>query len=231
MSNVVTGFVSKMLRRVYLKFQGLKFSDSESYWNNRYKHGGSSGRGSYGELAAYKAEVLNDFISKHEVKSVIEFGCGDGNQLGLIKCDEYHGFDVSPEAIETCKRLYKRDGNKTFDLVTDYHGTLADLVLSLDVIYHLVEDSVFEKYITRLFSASEKYVIVYSSNTEEQAVQQGPHVKHRKFTHWIEDNIEGWCLAQHVQNRYSQGMNSDEGSIADFFVYAKKWFSDHREVV
>src|SRR5215207_6091130 len=59
------------------------FHGSEDYWITRYATGGNSGAGSYNKLAEYKAEVLNDFVKRHNVESVIEYGCGDGNQLKL----------------------------------------------------------------------------------------------------------------------------------------------------
>ena len=54
---------------------------SSKYWNERYKHGGNSGDGSYGHLAEYKAEIINDFIEENQIHNIIEFGSGDGNQL------------------------------------------------------------------------------------------------------------------------------------------------------
>jgi hypothetical protein len=51
------------------------------YWENRYKNGGNSGEGSYALKAEYKANVLNNYIQKLNIKSIIEFGCGDGNNL------------------------------------------------------------------------------------------------------------------------------------------------------
>jgi hypothetical protein len=41
--------------------------------------------GSYGKFAAFKAEVLNAFVQEMRVDTVIEFGCGDGNQLTLAR--------------------------------------------------------------------------------------------------------------------------------------------------
>ena len=55
-----------------------------SYWENRYKNNGNSGAGSYGRLAEFKADVINNFIAENKITSVIEFGCGDGNQLSLF---------------------------------------------------------------------------------------------------------------------------------------------------
>ena len=44
--------------------------------------------GSYNRLSYYKAEVVNAFITEHRLKSCIR-GCGDGNQLSLMKYSNY----------------------------------------------------------------------------------------------------------------------------------------------
>ena len=36
----------------------------ENFWDTRYKSGGNSGNGSYGESAEHKAAVINDYIKK-----------------------------------------------------------------------------------------------------------------------------------------------------------------------
>jgi hypothetical protein len=35
------------------------FSGTQSYWEERYANGGNSGQGSAGQLADFKAEILN----------------------------------------------------------------------------------------------------------------------------------------------------------------------------
>jgi protein O-GlcNAc transferase len=58
----------------------------------RYEMNGNSGAGSYGRLANFKAEVINEFVKIRLVKTVIELGMGDGNQLQLSECPYYNGF-------------------------------------------------------------------------------------------------------------------------------------------
>src|ERR1041385_8036217 len=75
---------------------------SAQYWEARYREGGNSGDGSYGRLASFKAQVLNDFVARNQIRSVVEFGCGDGNQLSLAQYPKYLGLDVSPTAVLNC---------------------------------------------------------------------------------------------------------------------------------
>jgi len=196
-------------------FHSKKTFDSGAYWEARYASGRTSGEGSYGELASFKAKVLNHFVDTHDIETVIEHGCGDGNQLTLTNYRSYLGFDVSTTAVNKCREKFKDDQSKRFELVSDYHGEKADLTLSLDVLYHLVENDIFHAYMERLFSSAEKYVIIYSNNLDRGSAKNKAHVRFRKFTDWIESNAPGWTLAQRVENPYKQV------STADFYIYSK----------
>jgi hypothetical protein len=198
-----------------------RFTSSESYWLRRYEKGGTSGQGSYDRLAEYKAEILNRFVAEHRIQSVIEFGCGDGNQLRLADYPDYTGYDISPIALERCRLLFGDDPTKHFHEMREYTGEQAELSLSLDVIYHLIEDPVFETYMRQLFDASTRYVIIYSSNHDEQRDVVVAHVRHRRFTPWVEQNIPGWKLMQHIPNRYTFDDDPVFGSFAEFYVYER----------
>jgi hypothetical protein len=171
------------------------FEGSAGYWDRRYKLGSDSGAGSYGRSAAHKAEFVNGFVAEHGIESVIEFGCGDGNQLSLASYPHYLGFDVSVEAIRTCSARFQGDSTKQFKLVEEYAGERADLTLSLDVIFHLVEDPVFDSYMRLLFDAADRYVIVYATNTGRRTPLDRAHVRHRRFTDWTAMRSE-WTLMQ-----------------------------------
>ena len=198
---------------------------SAKYWNERYVNGGNSGAGSYNRLAEYKAKIINDFVKKEHIKTVIEWGCGDGNQLSLANYPSYIGYDVSPQAIKICKKKFKNDSSKKFTCseALFFKPTTAELSLSLDVLYHLIEDDVFDKYMKQLFSSSEKYVIIYSCNDTDY-VAEATHVKHRKFTQWVTENVgQNWTLKDVIKNKYPFNTNDpDNTSWSDFFIYEKK---------
>lgn len=218
--------VGAVARRIYRALGARKdasepFPGSAAYWEKRYSAGGNSGVGSYARFAEFKADILNAFVAKHGVKSVIEFGCGDGNQLTLAEYPSYLGVDVSRTALDKCKALFKSDAHKSFLLMSEYNGELADLALSLDVIYHLVEDDVYENHMRTLFQASNRFVIIYASDSEDEQRSDGTHVRHRKFTQWIRTNVANWKLMEHVPNRYPYRGDYRTGSFSDFFIYEK----------
>jgi hypothetical protein len=217
------------LRQHLWRGAGKSFSGSANYWESRYQSGGTSGNGSYGQFALFKAEVLNHFIAEKQIDSVMEFGCGDGNQLGLLKCPQYTGIDISETAIENCRKRYGSDPTKRF-LLADPNGSCpaATMTMSLDVIYHLIEDQVFSSYMQTLFNSSNRYVVIYSSNGEPlnaNAVTWPPHVRHRRFTDWADSNAPGWKLTNKIANRYPYSRDRqgrEQGSFADFYFYAKE---------
>jgi SAM-dependent methyltransferase len=207
------------VRQVSLLRQRMGFSGSASFWEENYAQGGTSGNGSYGALAEGKRQFLNALVRARDVRSVIEFGCGDGNQLSLADYPSYIGLDVSRSAIGRCQQRFADDPAKSFFLYdgarfTDRAGIFtADLALSLDVIYHLTEDATFEAYLRHLFAAGRRLVVIYSTNAALSGT--APHVRHRHFTPWVEANCPQWRLTG-----VTQGPNS-ELARADFFVYER----------
>lgn len=214
-------FIQRTALALYASKAGSNtFAGSAAYWEARYAAGGNSGAGSYALFAEFKAEILNRFVEQHGIRSVIEFGCGDGNQLRLANYPGYIGVDVSSTAIEICRKAFASDGSKVFSVSNEYAGQKADLSLSLDVIYHLVEDLVFDSYMATLFNASNRYVIIYASDTDEN-VGTARHVVHRNFTRWVAARMPNWKLLDHIPNKYPYVGDHHTGSSADFFIYEK----------
>ena len=201
-----------------------KWKGSADYWQKRYLSGNNSGIGSYNRLAEFKAEVINKFVKENNIASVIEWGCGDGNQLSYANYPSYVGFDVAKEAIKICKKKYKNDRSKKFVWCGDKKFSTdikADLVLSLDVLYHLIEDDTFDLYMRRLFDSSRKYVCIYSCNDDDDGFCI--HVKHRKFTDWIDKNCsDKWELISYIKNKYPYSIEDAETSWSDFYFYSLK---------
>jgi hypothetical protein len=211
----------RLLHAILAQRRLKKISDSRAYWEKRYREGGTSGSGSYNRLAAWKAQVLNDFVRKRDVETVLELGSGDGAQLELADYPDYVGADVAPTAVEMCRRRFADDPTKRFFLADQLPDDLrTDLTLSLDVVYHLVEDAVFERHMTDLFQRSDRYVVVYSSNQDGNAPAR--HVKHREFTAWVDRHQPDWKLIQKVDNPYPYDPARPESTtFADFYVFEK----------
>lgn len=198
------------------------FTTSGAYWEERYAKKGDSGAGSYGRLAEFKANVINEFVRQHAIQSIIEFGCGDGAQLQLALYPQYVGVDISPTIIDVCRQKFKNVPNFQFFVAGQSgYGDKYDLSISIDVLYHLVEDDVFEAYMQELFRCAEKFVIIYSSDGD------GPpgdtHVKHRPVRSYVSSRFPDWSFLQHVPNAYPfDPASPDDTSWADFFIFGRR---------
>lgn len=219
---VVGYVVRKAVGMVRTKRRG--FPGSAEYWEARYKAGGTSGRGSYEDLAVWKSEIVNEFVQQQGVQSVIDFGCGDGNQLSLASYPQYIGMDVSGTCIANCISRFAADHTKSFFLydsrcfADNANVFQADLALSLDVLFHLVEDGVFESYMRHLFCAARRFVIIYSSDFE---YAQQWHTRRRQFTTWIRVNLPDWTLTKRIPNQFPVDASSRTGSHSDFYIYVR----------
>jgi cyclopropane fatty-acyl-phospholipid synthase-like methyltransferase len=188
----------------------LNFS-TKDYWELRYQGGGNSGVGSYGAFCEAKAQMLNGLITKYGINEVIEFGCGDGNQLQFYNIEQYLGLDLSSSAISRCIEQYKGDHTKSFlhydpsNFISNGKIFNAQTTLSVEVIFHLVEDQVYRDYMHNLFKSARDYVIVFSSNTENNK-NSSAHLKHHKFTDLVERDFPEWELVEqlplHVEGKH-----------------------------
>jgi hypothetical protein len=209
--------VNKIIRKFNPSFSTI------TYWETRYQAGGNSGSGSYKHLAEFKAGFLNKFLVTHPVASVIEFGCGDGNQLSLVGYPKYTGLDVAATSIKLCSEKFSKDSSKDFLLYDPFSFStnnfpVAELSLSIDVIFHLVEDDIYELYMKHLFQSASRFVIVYSSDYENKQVN---HERRRKFTKWIALNRPDWKLIEHTENPFLNEADPEAQSFSDFYVFSK----------
>lgn len=208
-----------LARKLKQAWLGYTSRSGAEYWERRYRLGMDSGDGSYGELARFKAETLNAFVAETGVRSVIEFGCGDGNQLTLARYPRYLGLDVSAAAIERCAKLFAGDATKSFlwyapAHAVNLHAALrAELTLSLDVVYHLLEEATYHAYLELLFGAATRYVIVYSSDGED--ARPAPHVRHWRFTDDVARMQPEFRIVRSLQNPYP------DRTFARFFIFER----------
>jgi hypothetical protein len=217
---VVSALTVVFQRRVMLKSMRRlienRFFGSAKYWEHRYASGGTSGHGSYGEYAFFKAEFLNRFVFDHGIKSVVEFGCGDGNQLSLANYPSYMGIDISPTAIKRCSERFRDDKSKKFFLAGQQSAGEAELAISLDVTFHLIEDEVFSRYMSDLFRAARRFVIIYSSDPDVNSRPQ-PHVLHRPISRYVAENFQNWQKESCTDNPFPEHPTDN---FAKFLVFS-----------
>ncbi len=196
--------------------------ESSRFWEGIYGRGGNSGTGSYGRLAAFKADVMNRIIAEHHIQSVVELGCGDGKQISRIDYPDYLGLDTSSTAVDLCRARFVSDPTREFRayMSGDEITERAELSLSLDVVYHLLEDTTFDQYMRDLFTIATRLVVVYSSDMEDEA--EWPEVRHRTFTKWVGEQAPDWRLRERIPNQYPYVHGELDTSWADFFIFERQ---------
>lgn len=197
-----------------------RLGPSAQYWEKRYAAGGTSGAGSYGAAAEWKAGVVNRWLKENEITSVVDLGCGDGNQLAALDCPRYLGLDVSRTAVRLCAERFESDPSKSFlrydpEALFDRAGWLrADAAMSLEVIFHLVESEVYETYMRHLFAVADRYVII--CNNSESGGRVAPHLRFRSFTDWVAENCGEW------QQIAREDPPQDLGLVSSFYLYRRE---------
>jgi hypothetical protein len=198
------------------------------YWERRYSAGGTSGAGSFGHLARYKAGFLNTFVATNRIGTVAELGCGDGEQLRRARYPAYTGYDISPMAVSMCRAKFRGDSTKSFYCLPEVQ-TLepADLCISLDVMYHLVDDADFDEYLRLLFRIAARYVIIYGNGCVQP--YGATHVKLRDFSGEIGRLYPGWMLINAERNPFYSEIGTDPNtSWSNFYIYEaprRSWHS------
>lgn len=189
------------------------------YWDRRYREGRTSGAGSEGEEGRYKAQYVNDFIRAHDIIHVIDWGCGDGQVLELLRVGPMHnpyvgytGIDVSPTILERNRKLFREFTFASPDeaLVPGREWT-ADLALSMDVLFHLPDDDDYFAYLNNLFNSATRFVLIYSTN--HAGGRTARHVLRREFTPDVSKHFPEWNLKT-VETPLRAG-------LASFFVYER----------
>jgi SAM-dependent methyltransferase len=187
------------------------------YWERRYREGRTSGAGSEGDEGAYKAAYVSQFIAEHDVKTVVDWGCGDGQVLELIDLHDaqYIGVDISPLMVARLRNDETFPGPRylfhTVDSYSTGTRTQFELGLSMDVLFHFPDDRDYGEYLIRLFQSAEKYVMIYSTNYAGGRTSR--HVFRREFTPDIAEHFPDWELTA-VETPLREG-------LASFFVYEK----------
>ena len=195
---------------------------SAAYWEQRYLQGRNSGAGSYGRLADFKAMIVNQIVERYRIRNALDLGCGDGAQASAFEIGAYVGVDVSSNAVQQCKKQLGARPNWQFFLASEREAWIRnyDMTLSLDVIYHLVEDDLFERYMTDLFDCCSQICVIYSSNCVD--AWKSKHVLHREFSIWVKNKRPMWHLLERIQNPFPYSPSDpDRTSFADFYVYGR----------
>jgi SAM-dependent methyltransferase len=105
----------------------------------------NSGPGSDDFVGTAYAQVIRDYIRKHQIKSVVDIGCGDFRIARQFITDDidYTGIDVVPSLIENNQRLYGKSNVRFLHIdATREPIPDADLCTIRQVLQHLSNEHI-----------------------------------------------------------------------------------------
>ncbi len=128
--------------------------------------------------------MINGLVTSNSLDTVLEFGCGDGNQLSYYSLQNYLGLDVAEKAVELCSEKFADDPSKRFRLIRpgeDVDFGRFDLVMSLEVLMHVVDEGDFLWTLDNIFRHSDNYVVILTPLTPLMDFPKGSHEKYRNL--------------------------------------------------
>src|SRR3989344_1723837 len=85
-----------------------------------------------------RLELIKKDINKND--KIIEIGCGSGNLLKHLECDNISGVDISPLMIEECKKILPKGKFLTGDAEKlQFKDNAFDKVIISEVLYYLLD--------------------------------------------------------------------------------------------
>ena len=112
-------------------------------------------------------EVLSHLIHQADIKSVIDYGCGDWQFSRSIiwddQVDSYIGVDISRAVVEKNQALYSNHVIQFQTLTHDWIPADVDLIICKDVFHHL--PNYYINKLMKLFLQHAKYVLITTDAT------------------------------------------------------------------
>lgn len=131
-----------------------------NYWDNRYASGGNSGLGSIGKHKEWKWNTLNNNIEN--ITNIIDVGCGDLSFMDNHTIENYTGIDISNTIIEANKTKHPEWKFICSSADKRISGLKGDVVFCHDVLFHIVDDEVYNNIILNLIEYSNKYISIFT---------------------------------------------------------------------
>ncbi|MCV3387086.1 class I SAM-dependent methyltransferase [Campylobacter sp. IFREMER_LSEM_CL2256] len=205
------------------------------FWNHRHGKLGLYSGGDKGisdhenfEFYVYRLSVILKLISKYNIGKrpldVLDAGCGKGFfSNGLFSAGYFvTGIDSSINAINYCKERYPDIFFKQGNIDSCFLYQAFDVIICIDVMFHIVEDSSWEKSIKNLaYHAKNNSIIIISDcvdavDNEKMIGEKVKYIKYRnkeKYSKILE--LFGFYLKNIVSYEVLSNKNS-------FMVFQRK---------
>lgn len=202
----------------------IKDISEKNYWDSWYSSSTNSGPGSQGKLQEFKINYLNKLFKQFEIKTVLDFGCGDGSLALGLHCRSYFGIDIAAKAIELCKKRVNRPGfsfecmhffDYTPSIIENKFPSGLDCCICIDTLYHIFTKEILNKTLESLFSTGAKIVVLYTIPSESLKLPFHPmlQIYGEEFSNALSESSKFYKLINKTR--------PISGTAAGFLVYEK----------
>jgi len=178
----------------------LSTDEARSYWDQRHRRedelrsGGHLGWDAYANEAFYLIRaasllsIIGDRFGPHDPLFALDAGCGKGAfSRTLSRCGILvEGIDASPAAIAACQA--HGPGQYSISTLAEYRSPfLFDVVYSIDVMFHILDDAEWEASLVNLASLVRLAgKLIVADEGAERRRTAGNYIVHRSRSAYID---------------------------------------------
>lgn len=122
-------------------------------------------------------QSIKQYLSIRDCKTILDYGCGKGNQYHIEKIYENYFYGIMPSLYDPAVEKYSEMPEGKFDAV-----------ISTDVLEHIEEEDL-DKVIKEIYSKATKFVYLGICNSPANAILQdgrNAHVTQKPIQWWVE---------------------------------------------
>ena len=153
--------------------------DFENHFTPIYEQNvwGGSGSGSFPENTVSYRQFLQDFLIKNNIKTIIDYGCGDWQSSKFIDWSSYQylGIDCVSSVIESNTNAYKSNNVQFMHIssLEEFFTHKADLLIIKDVLQHWINNEIV--FFLEKIKSNFKYILITNSSDQKTDWQDEPY--------------------------------------------------------
>ena len=195
--------------------------DNLGFWNERYRRQPwiGSGPGSRGIAQHYKAELVRMALSKNDIRSVLDVGCGDMCWLRTERLSvedlrgvHFTGLDISDVIVQNNRKDFPAFRFEAFDLAGSPLPHRADLVLCFDVLIHQTSQEGFDGCLSHLLEGISLHGLVSYKNPERPRQPVAPRIA--RFDPQVETGFRRSLAMLQQKESYPKGQTAYFGELS-----------------
>ena len=165
------------------------------------------------DLAGRTAEFINymkSLVESFGPERYLDIGCGEGFLLSAVSAPEKFGIEISWKAIESARRRTTAQLCQGFVEELPYPSGYFDVVTSMGVMEHFLDDVSATKEIHRVLRAGGRYVVelYYPRTPLTERIMM-------KVSQFLYPRFRPVGLARWAQTKYSESKGKQAGSDKD----------------